>query len=163
MSDNEIFVIVSQGKHVKAIVTICCSFSLIPLWALVRYVNVCHTLMLRDTSPSSDWGQRQLNGVFSHLCSSHHFVSLWPWASSQCIPGSHRYWLNTGSRIGVKPIGLSLESGLAVGRARRDQDFHFKSLKKEERKSEGMCECVGANTLRWTALFTLWSIFTPRE
>lgn len=33
MSDNEIFVLVSQGKHVKAIVTICCSFSLIPLWA----------------------------------------------------------------------------------------------------------------------------------
>lgn len=54
----------------------------------------------------------------------------------------------------MKPVGLSLESGLAVGRARRDQDFRLslagsKSLKKKRSEtSGGTCECVGADALR---------------
>lgn len=67
---------VSQCKHIKAIATICC-LSLSPplslffdggggaqLWALVRHeMCVAVLLLLRNTSPSSDWGQWLLSGV----------------------------------------------------------------------------------------------------
>lgn len=54
----------------------------------------------------------------------------------------------------MKPVGLSLESGLAVGRARRDQDFRLSLAgskvveKKRSETSGGTCECVGADELR---------------
>lgn len=48
----------------------------------------------------------QLNGVFSHLYSTHYFFSLSRWANSQYKPVSHCYYLGTGSKLCVKPIGF---------------------------------------------------------
>lgn len=66
-------------------------------------MNVCHSFLLRNTWPSSDWGQQWLNGVFFHLCSSHLFVSPWLWANSHCTAGSRQYIrFNSGSGLGEK-------------------------------------------------------------
>ena len=64
VSVHEIFLHVSQCKHIILIVTISCPFPLIPHSALVCHVNVCHGLSPRNTSPSSAWGQQLLNCVF---------------------------------------------------------------------------------------------------
>ncbi len=180
MSEHEICVHVSQCKHIKAIVTICRPFPLIPYlrwwWSTALgfglTCDVCYALLLRNTSPRSDWGQRLLNGAFFfHLRSSHRFVSLWLWASSHCTAGSRHYIrFNSGSRLGEKP-DLALADFVnalckCTFRAPDSKISLFllgpKSLNKEGRKSEGMCEHLSlshthARALECAALLGLWS------
>lgn len=99
MSGHKIFTCISQCKHMKAIVTICCvRQSLIPLipylwwwrWSVVLgfspTCDVCHAVLPRNPSHSSDWGQQLLSRVFFflNLHNSHSFVTLWLGQFSLC-------------------------------------------------------------------------------
>lgn len=140
VSAQDILLHISQCKHIKVIVTVCCSFPLIPHLAL----NVCHgqthltELYLRS---------RLLNCVFlfftaviaSSACNSGPLYTaqlcLATISGSTPVAGSprSRIWLSVTLASALHKISAS-KSGSPAGRARIGEDLHSRFSRIEKKR-----------------------------